>query len=463
MGNISCFRRIVIVLAVFFLIAGAGVSARGADGGGSPTEPGVKTSSATPEPTSYLQDLLTREKLTGNWGGVREELAKKGITLDVDLTQVLQGNVSGGNRLQKNPQDPWGGEPENHTLYQGHTSYTLNLDFQKLGLWPGAFLTIMGETQYGNSLLPYAGTMLPVNSNALYPLPNQSKTYLSEVLFAQFLSRTFGLVIGKLITSPGDRNPFAYDEKTTFLNCGFLYNPVFFRTCPYSALGTGFIWLPTPSVKFQFLALDTEGVPNTTGFKTVFKNGTTLVSELDVKTNFFGKPGGQVFGGSWCSKTFNSLQQDPRTFIDHIILGTPLKTNKNSWCAFYNFHQYFFFREGTKDQGIGIFGRFGVGEAVTNPMNYHIAFGIGGKGMVACRPDDRFGIGYYYTRLSDKLPPVLFQKKIIQNYEAGGEIFYNVALTPWLQVTPSVQLIESGIQKNNSMATVLSLRTQIYF
>ena len=83
--------------------------------------------------------------------------------------------------------------------------------------------------------------------------------------------------------------------------------------------------------------------------------------------------------------------------------------------------------------------------------------------MSACRPDDRFGIGYYYTRLSDKLPSVLFQRKIIQNYEAGGEIFYNVALTPWLQVTPSVQLIESGIQKNNSMATVLSLRTQIYF
>ena len=91
------------------IMTSAGVLAQGAEGGSSPTEPGVKTSSATPEPTSYLQDLLTREKLTGNWGGVREELAKKGITFDVDLTQVLQGNVSGGNRFQKNPQNPWGG------------------------------------------------------------------------------------------------------------------------------------------------------------------------------------------------------------------------------------------------------------------------------------------------------------------------------------------------------------------
>ena len=142
------------------------------------------------------------------------------------------------------------------------------------------------------------------------------------------------------------------------------------------------------------------------------------------------------------------------------MLGTPLATNKNSWCVFYNFHQYFFFREGTKDQGIGIFGRFGVGEAVTNPMNYHIAFGIGGKGMSACRPDDRFGIGYYYTRFSDQLPSILFQKGVIQKHEAGGEIFYNVALTPWLQVTPSLQVIEPGLQKN-SPATVLSVRTQI--
>jgi porin len=463
MGNTSYLRRMVIVMAMVFFMNGAGALARGAEGGGSPTEPGVKTSSATPEPTSYLQDLLTREKLTGNWGGVREEFAKKGITLDVDLTQVLQGNVSGGNRLQKNPQDPWGGEPEKHTFYQGHTSYTLHLDFQKLGLWPGAFLIIMGETQYGNNLNPYDGTIVSVNSNALFPYPTKEKSHLSEVTFVQFFSKSFGVVIGKLLATAGDRNPFAYDEKTTFLNCGFLYNPVFFRTCPYSALGTGFIWLPTPAVKFSFNVIDTEWLPNTSGFDTIFHNGTTLVSELDVKTNFFGKPGGQVFGGSWSNKTFNSLQQDPRTFIDHIILETPLKTNKNSWCAFYNFHQYFFFREGTKDQGIGLFGRFGVGEAVTNPMNYHIALGIGGKGMVACRPDDRFGIGYYYTRLSDKLPPVLFQRKIIHNYEAGGEIFYNVALTPWLQVTPSVQVIESGIQKNNSMATVLSLRTQIYF
>jgi Carbohydrate-selective porin len=450
-------------MAMVFLMNGAGALAQGAEGGGSPTAPGVETSSDTPEPTSSLQDFLTRKKLTGDWCGVRDELSKKGITLDVDLTQVLQGNVSGGSHFQKDLRDPWGGEPENHTLYQGHTSYALSLDFQKLGLWPGAFLTITGETQYGNSFNPYAGTMVSVNSNALFPYPTEEKSHLTEVTFAQFLSQTFGVRIGKLTTRLGDRNPFAYDEKTTFLNCGFLYNPVFFRTCPYSALGVGFIWLPTPAVTFSFNAMDTEWLPNTSGFDTIFHNGTTLVSELDVKTNFFGKPGGQVFGGSWSNKTFTSLQQDPRIIISNIILGTPLATNKNSWCVFYNFHQYFFFREGTKDQGIGIFGRFGVGEAITNPMNYHIAFGIGGKGMSACRPDDRFGIGYYYTRLSDDLPRVLFSRGIIQNYEAGGEIFYNVALTPWLQMTPSVQLIESGIQKNNSMATVLSLRTQIYF
>ena len=463
MGNTFYLRRMVIVMAMVFLMTGAGVSARGAEGGGSPTEPGVKSSNATPEPTSYLQDFLTREKLTGDWWGVREKLAKKGIALDVDLTQVLQGNVSGGGHFQKDPRDPWGGEPENHTLYQGHTSYTLNLDFQKLGLWPGAFVKIMGETQYGNNLLPYAGTMLPVNSNALYPLPNQEKTYLSEVLFAQFFSKTFGVLIGKFVTTSGDRNVFAYDEKTTFLNCGLLYNPVYFRTVPYSALGTGFMWLPTSAVTFSFNALDSEGVPNTTGFKTVFHNGTTLASQLEVKTHFFDKPGDLVFGGSWSNKTFTSLQQDPRLILEHIILGTPLAIDKHSWCAYHNFSQFFYVREGTTDQGIGIFGRFGVGEAETNPINYHIAFGIGGKGMVAGRPDDRFGIGYYYTRLSDKLPSVLFKRGIIQNYEAGGEIFYNVALTPWLQVTPSVQLIESGIQKNNSMATVLSLRTQIYF
>ena len=39
-------------------------------------------------PDTYAGDLGSRPKLTGNWGGLRDDLGKRGITLDVDLLQI---------------------------------------------------------------------------------------------------------------------------------------------------------------------------------------------------------------------------------------------------------------------------------------------------------------------------------------------------------------------------------------
>ena len=41
-------------------------------------------------------DFWSRPRLTGSWGGLRDELGKKGVVLDVDLLQTLQGVASGG-------------------------------------------------------------------------------------------------------------------------------------------------------------------------------------------------------------------------------------------------------------------------------------------------------------------------------------------------------------------------------
>jgi hypothetical protein len=46
-------------------------------------------SAASPAPSpNYSGDFLTRSTLTGDWGGLRNDLAKMGITFDVSLTQT---------------------------------------------------------------------------------------------------------------------------------------------------------------------------------------------------------------------------------------------------------------------------------------------------------------------------------------------------------------------------------------
>ncbi len=44
----------------------------------------------------YSGGLQERPALTGDWGGWRNELARKGISIELDLEQTIQGNAHGG-------------------------------------------------------------------------------------------------------------------------------------------------------------------------------------------------------------------------------------------------------------------------------------------------------------------------------------------------------------------------------
>src|SRR5262245_51676634 len=76
-------------------------------------------------PATWGGDLASRPRLTGDWAGWRDELAKKGVVFDVDLLLTPQGVVSGGHESDA---DVW-----------GNVDYTLNVDTGKAGLWPGGF------------------------------------------------------------------------------------------------------------------------------------------------------------------------------------------------------------------------------------------------------------------------------------------------------------------------------------
>src|SRR5689334_10648882 len=71
-------------------------------------QPGENLASSQPTPTpseapqgmlpvpDYSGDLWTRSRLTGDWGGARNDLTRKGIQFDVDFTQIVQSVVDGG-------------------------------------------------------------------------------------------------------------------------------------------------------------------------------------------------------------------------------------------------------------------------------------------------------------------------------------------------------------------------------
>ena len=132
-------------------------------------------------------------------------------------------------------------------------------------------------------------------------------------------------------------------------------------------------------------------------------------------------------------------------------------------------------------EGIGIFGRFGASDGNPNFMHFFYSLGIGGKEVIPGRERDRYGLGFYFIDVSHPTLQGPFSTAKLFRDEYGFEAFYNFAITPWLQLTPDIQVVR-GAQKDKIIighdvfgqpfiadkrsigtATILGLRLQMVF
>jgi porin len=428
-------RWMTIPLACF--ISGV-VSAQTAD-----TTATAPVSAAPPPPPAptYSGELWTRSTLTGDWFDARNVLTDRGLDFRFNTTIVGQGVTDGGLR------EGWD--------FGGSSEFIFNLDFAKADLWEGASLNILAESSWGESSIFRSGALMPVNTDALFPSASDEQWMLPQVLFTQFLSPTFGVAIGKMITTGGDMNEFAHGKGDTgFMNLAFNLNPALLIAVPYSTLGVAAFWLPMPELMLTASVVDAEGRPDTSGFDTLFDDGTVFSAEGRLTTSFFGLPGHIVAGGTWSSRDFTSLSQDRS-----IILPTvPLANEENSWAIYGNFDQYIFAAKDQPGQGVGVFGRIAVTDGQANPMKYFYSLGVGGKGVLPSRDHDRFGIGWYHIEFTDE--------NVVEflgfDNEWGVEAYYEIAVTPWFHLTPDIQFLD-GSRNSADDAVVIGLRGHFSF
>ena len=390
------------------------------------------------EPSEHASDF-SWTKLTGDWGGARTDLANKGITLDIDILHSFQGVLRGGK------DQSW--------QSGGSLDYWLNLDFEKMGLWEGAFVEMRAETQYGDFANLASGSVLGINTDGLFPLPEEHTTTLSHVVFTQFLSESVAVFFGKISTLDGDQNEFAGSRgKDNFMNPGLVLNPVTLRTVPYSSMGGGVIFFfpdvqdPDPAF-LQFTVLGASGQPNTAGWDDDFDDGTVYTMEYSQPSRFFNLPGRHLFGGSYSDRDIALLDQNPRTLLEWLLGLGLLDEQTGSWSFYYNFHQYLFTEEDDSTQGVGIFGRYGIADEDTSVVHQFYSIGLGGKGIIDGRDRDRFGIGYFHMSLSNKLPNAISPLRF--DDADGVEVFYNIEVKPWLHITPDFQFLNISDQSVN--------------
>jgi porin len=338
------------------------------------------------------------------------------------------------------------------------------LDTGKAGLWPGGLVVVRGQTRYGESDIARTGAISPVNTSTLYPEPELDVTALSDLYILQFLSPQFAVIAGKM--SMREANVFASDETTQFMNSSFNFNMACGTTFPLDFLGAGFLVHPTKWLMITTLFLDSEGEANQSGFDTAFHRGMSIYQNAEFTIKPFDLTGHQRVSWTWSDKERIQFSQNSRGLIEDVIqwklgLGPKptLATKDNDWSIMYDFDQFIYNLPGKPDKGLGVFGRFGVTSGEVNPIGSFYSIGIGGKGMIPGRENDTFGIGYYYLGLSDKLPRVIRHRT---EDEQGVELFYNIAVTPWLHITPDLQIIDPAISRVGTVV-VGGLRIKIDF
>lgn len=407
----------------------------------------------------YSGNILSRSTLTGDWGGLRNTLAAKGVTFDSNLVVTGQGVVDGG---------------INHDWEVGGRGGILfKADTGKLGLWPGGFLTVELEGNFGKAVNLKNGGLAAINTNQIFPMPGNQELNLPALNFTQFLSEYVGVAFGKMDTSSGDMNEFAHGKgDSQFMNLAFNLNPALMMAVPYSTLGTGLVILPAKDPNAAIITLSVlsaNGKANTSGFEDLSGDKLTYNVEGRVRTNFFGLTGHQLVGGLYSNKNFTSIDQR----LTLMPGSNSIAEKTDSWAVYYNFDQFLYETVKGSGKGFGIFGRFAATDGNPNPINYFYSLGFASLGAIASRPHDRFGFGWYYMDVRNPtLTGPLTTRTYLRN-EHGFELYYSAALTPWAHLTPNMQFIHGAQETTDTVvnnvrryvdtATIMGLRMQLLF
>jgi porin len=403
-------------------------------------------------------DIWTRDKLTGDWGGLRSDLSKHGIDINLRLSQYQQWVSSGG--VNKN------GE------YGGTMDYRVNLDGKKLfGSWDGLSFDMHARTRFGNDILADAGGLTVPNTGLMMPLPGDyHDTDITGLTVNQYFPAGedhIGLLtLGKLdiLDAVSMFFPSVGFGQEGFSNVNALVSalPWFGAVNGLSLYGG---WLATINKEYQtgqsaILVTGTENVTTTWGSSNdSFDDGVWIAAfhrflyKLDNKPGYF-----MVFAGG---STRDQPSNDPH---DHIYIpgqGIESTDEKKPWDIAVYISQVFWQAEKDANRKGTIL--LGGTAGPDNPQfaQYNFFTAVEGYGLIASRPHDRMGVAGWYNWLSEDFKDLVSPVENLRD-TYGFELYYNVELNKWLHMTPGLQLVENTT-KGDDLAVIPCVRLVMDF
>ena len=368
------------------------------------------------------------DNLTGDWGGMRANLYKKGIELEFTHRSDILANTSGGIKRG--------------SAWIGLTNARLTLDLEKLWGWSDTTAFVGYQSILGSKFnTNYVGSFSGVDNNevitnsAMFYQAWLQKNWLEDrvsVLAGLYqLDSEFNITDTSMVfVQPplGTNNEIAQPQP------GSNGPPIF----PFAALGTR-LKLTSSNGDFYLLAAVTEGEPgdptdqrgnhlklgNGEGVLSMFEFGyKPQLAEEDADAEVFNK----TALGFWrYSREFDSIDGQSR---------------KHNQGAYFLSERTLYTEKGQPAQGMSGFVRFGVATDALNMVDWTGSTGLRYQGLIKGRDDDVAGIAVTVNHLGDSSKKQMIADGLRpEHQETDFEMTYRTVVTPYFAIQPSVHYI----------------------
>jgi porin len=370
---------------------------------------------------------------SGSWFGVRDSLARRGV----EVTLILQGdpsaNLSGGVRQG--------------TAMRMPLQAALDLDLERLVGWRGAQLHAGVHALEGRN----ASEHLVGDLQGFDNVDSQRFRQVSELWLEQgLLGDRLRLKLGKADANADFARVFASGE---FLNSSAGYSPTIqgFPSYPDPAASVSLFASPTGWLSLGAGVYDgatheeCHGRTGNRGLGTLFgaPDAVFAVGELGIRYASGGRPG-RLSLGSW---------RHTGTFE-----GEGGATRRGTSGFYAVLEQRILQEPGDESQGLDAFAQFGASDGRWSEVEQHASLGLAATGALPGRDRDVLGLMLTSVVASALCPTASGSRR-----ESVLELYYGVALRPWLTVKPDLQYIRNPGAGAAKDALVGTLRVTLAF
>ena len=217
--------------------------------------------------------------------------------------------------------------------------------------------------------------------------------------------------------------------------------------------------IKTKALNYTFGIFDPASVVNKSGFEDPFGTGVTFFSSFERPVKIGGKTGAHGIKAVYSTQNGTSLGNLSDLLLPPAV-ATNIITKKGRFYVGYSFNQYLHQPDVKVDKGWGIFGAVSVSDGDPTPIDWSMLLGLGGNGLFKKRQQDKWGVGFFHTSISNQLKKSANALSILMSDENGFEAFYNAQLIPWFNLGAHVQIV-NPLLTNNKTATSIGIRSSI--